>query len=85
MTWRYKAARIKGNKQNPQRGDAVTIVLEDTSDAENVLTKELVYGFDGEKTKARFVAMVRAEVKAHILHLNTSTAEDDVTDVFNPD
>ena len=83
MTWTYKEAVFYGDKVNPVPGDSVQVVLE--TDAEEPETREFTYGYDGKKTKADFVAMVKAEVKAHLQHLNRASAGDDVSSVFEPE
>ena len=82
MTWSYKEAVFYGDKVNPEAGDSVTVVLE--TDGEEPEVKKLTYGYDGKQTKAQFVAMVRAEVKAHLQHLNQASAGEDVTADFEP-
>ena len=82
MSWSYKEALFYGNKTNPVAGDSVTVVLE--TDDEKPESRELIYGFDGGKSKAEFVAMVKAEVRAHLQHLNKVAAGEDVSDVFEP-
>lgn len=82
MTWTYKEAFFYGDKINPTPGNSVRVILE--NDADEPVTSEFAYGYDGKKTKAEFVAMVRGEIRAHLQHLNSGAVGEDVTDVFEP-
>ena len=83
MSWKYKGANFYGDNADPVAGDSVTMVLE--TDAEEPEVKEFTYGYDGKQSKAKFIAMVRAETKAHLQHLNRASAGEDVTAVFAPE
>ena len=82
--WTYTSATFKGSASNPQPGDSVTVTLQEDSDPDNVLEHLLTWGFDGKLTKATFVAMVKREVKAHLLALNAAPTPNDATSVFDP-
>ena len=82
MTWSYQSASFRGSKVNPQPGDSVTVMLVD--DSEEPQTRQFTYGYDGTKTKAQFVAMVKQEVKAHLAQLNGALASGDATADFDP-
>ena len=84
MAWTYKSAAFHGNKANPQPGHNVVVTIQEASDPENVLEKQFTYTFDGKKTKAQFVTMVRQEIKAHIQALNANLSEENVTSEFDP-
>ena len=84
MAWAYSSATFRGSKANPQPGHSVTVTLQDASDQDNVLEKQFTWGFDGTKSKAQFVAMVKQEVRAHVQALNGGAAAGDATSVFDP-
>lgn len=84
MTWSYQGATFRGDKTDPQPGHSVTVLLQEDSDPEDVQEREFTYTFDGSKTKAQFVAMVKQEVKAHLAQLNGALASGDATADFDP-
>ena len=84
MAWAYSSAVFNGSKSDPQPGHSVTVLLQEDSDPEDVQEREFTYTFDGSKTKGQFVAMVKQEVKAHLVHLNGGLAEGDATSEFEP-
>jgi len=80
--WKYKEAKFYGKKDKPEPGDSVVMVLE--TDAREPEVRKFVYGYDGRKSKKDFEKMVKAEMKAHLQHLNRASVGDDVTKVFEP-
>ena len=84
MPWTYASASFVGDKADPQPGASVTVTIQEASDPENVQTRELTWGFDGKKTKAQFVVMVKGEVRAYLQHLDAGGSVADVSSEFEP-
>ena len=84
MAWAYTSATFNGSKADSQPGHSVTVTIQEDSDPEDVQEREFTYTFDGSKTKAQFVAMVKQEVKAHLAQLNGALASGDATADFDP-
>jgi len=88
MAWQYTSATIQGDKANPRPGDTVTVVLTDPANPDPNTGQpdiaSLTWTFDGEMTRAEFVAMVQQEVQFHIEDLNKHADQEDVTEDYRP-
>ena len=77
----YEIANIKKTRTKTtwQAGDYVIITLVDDSDPENAQTKDFRYTYTDEQAPKEFRAMVKAEITAHLAHLNSTEVFHDVT------
>ena len=84
MTWQIGNIQKTRTKTTWQDGDYVVIAIVDDSDPDNVQTKEFKYIYRDDKTAAQFRAMVKAEIQAHLAHLNSVEVFHDVTSALSP-
>jgi len=82
--WQYSAATFRGTKTAPKPGDFVTVQLHNPDAPEPDQYRYLTWTFDGKKTRAAFITMVRSEVANTIAELNRSLTEYDMTADFTP-
>ena len=89
MPWKLKSAKYRGDKTNPAAGNTVIVVIENTDliDQDGIVPVEVfTYGYDGTLTPGQWRKQVKAEIKAHMQHLNRAdVALQDVTADFTPD
>ena len=79
MTWQIENIQKTRTKTTWQDGEYVVITIIDDSDPENVQSKEFKYVYRDGKTAKEFRAMVKAEITAHLAHLNSTEVFHDVT------
>jgi len=84
MAWKIDNIKKTRTKTTWQAGDYVVITIVEETDPENVLSKEFKYSYDDEQTPAQFRAMVKAEIQAHLAHLNSVEVFHDVTGALSP-
>jgi hypothetical protein len=82
MPWSYSATAFHGNKATPAKGNYVTVQVINEDLPEDQRYRYLTYTFDGKKTRAQFITMVKAEAKATIADWNTTLPEVDATADF---
>ena len=84
MAWTYSQAYINGNRQDPQLGDYVVVVLQDTS-GEEPETRAKVWSYDPLIAPAPFLSMVRDQVRQWKQRLSRAAHIEDLTNQLDPD
>ncbi len=86
MTWTYDRARFYGTKTSPKTGDYVEVRLVNNDSSGESDYHTLKWGFDKADglSSVQFRNMVKAEVKAHLKHLNRQPVEHIVDNDFDP-
>ena len=80
MPWSYSATAFFGNKATPAKGNYVTVQIANPDSPERY--RYLTFTFDGKKTRAQFVTMVKAEIRATLDLWNNPLPEVDATNDF---
>ena len=86
MNWKYDHARFYGTKSNPKTGDHVKVRLVDEDSPGELDYRILQWGFDEADgiSAIQFRNMVKGEVKAHLIMLNSAQPEHNEDNDFKP-